>query len=150
MFRRHPILSLVTMAYLAGVGWTTLGPQPLDGRSGSWLWRALNFFGRHDTTSWITYDRVEFSANVAMFFPVGLFFLLLLGRRLWWLAILLGFGLTLGIEATQLFLPTRVSDIRDIVANTSGAALGVLIGLVLTAPKARRLRARRTEATLET
>ncbi|MEO6827222.1 MAG: VanZ family protein [Microbacteriaceae bacterium] len=141
MLHRHPVLGALTAVYLGVVCWVTLGPQPLDQHSESWLWRALGFFGRHDLTSWITYDRLEFTANMAMFLPVGLFFLLLFGRRLWWLAILLSFALTVGIEFVQLFLPTRVSDVRDILSNTSGAVIGVFLGLVLTA-RSRGSRAR--------
>ncbi|MEF2976572.1 VanZ family protein [Subtercola sp. YIM 133946] len=140
MFRRHPLLSLFTFGYLAVVGWVTLGPQPLDNKSEGLLHQLLRFFGRHASLDWITYDRVEFTANVAMFFPIGLFLLLLFGRRQWWLAIIVGFVMTVGIETAQLFLPGRVSDVRDIVSNTIGATLGVLTGLVLTAAKARRLR----------
>ncbi|MCU1406627.1 MAG: VanZ family protein [Glaciihabitans sp.] len=140
MFLRHPLLSLGTLLYLGFVGYITLGPQPLDDRANSFLWRALTVFGRHDSTQWITYDRVEFGANIAMFVPIGLFFLLLFGRRLWWLAVIFGIGLTLGIEFIQLFLPNRVSDPRDLIANSSGAFIGVIVGLVLTAGKARRIR----------
>jgi VanZ family protein len=44
------------------------------------------------------------------------------------------------IESAQFFIPGRVSDVRDIVSNSVGAIVGVLVGLVLTAPKARRLK----------
>jgi glycopeptide antibiotics resistance protein len=137
MFRRHPLLSLFTVVYLGIVAWVTLGPQPLDEQAQGVLYRALRFFGNHSSTDWITYDRVEFGANIAMFFPIGLFLLLLLGRRQWWLAIAIGFLLTVGIETAQLSLPGRVSDIRDVVSNTTGATLGVLFGLVLTFRPAR-------------
>ncbi|QWT22992.1 VanZ family protein [Subtercola sp. PAMC28395] len=146
MFRRHPALSVFTLAYLGVVAWITLGPQPLDAKAEGLLYQAIRFFGRHASTEWITYDRVEFTANIAMFFPIGLFFLLLFGRRQWWLAIIVGAALTCGIEFTQLFLPGRVSDVRDIISNSIGATLGVLVGLALTAGKARRIRRSRTPA----
>ena len=135
MLHRHPVLSLVTLAYLAFVGWVTLGPQPLDSGNNELLLRALRFFNRHDSTDWITYGRVEFAANIAMFIPIGVFLLLLFGRRLWWLAIALGLLLTGSIEFAQQFLPTRYPDVRDLVANGGGAVLGVLLGLILTAFK---------------
>ena len=138
MLHRHPFLSVVTLAYLALVGWVTLGPQPLDSTNNGWLLRALGFFARHDSTDWITYGRVEFAANIAMFIPIGVFLVLLFGRRLWWLAIVIGVGLTCSIEFTQQFLPTRYPDVRDLVANTGGAALGVGFALVLTAWKVVR------------
>lgn len=133
MLHRHPVLSIVTLAYLAFVGWVTLGPQPLDSANNGWLLRALGFFARHDSTDWITYGRVEFAANIGMFIPIGVFLLLLFGRRLWWLAIVIGVVLTCSIEFTQQFLPTRYPDVRDLVANGAGAVLGVLFALVITA-----------------
>jgi len=135
MLHRHPVLSLVTLAYLAFVGWVTLGPQPFDSGNNELLLRALRVFSRHDATDWITYGRVEFAANIAMFIPIGVFLLLLFGRRFWWLAIVVAVSLTGSIEFTQQFLPTRVPDVRDLVANGSGAVVGVIVGLVLTAFK---------------
>jgi glycopeptide antibiotics resistance protein len=140
MFRRHPILSTLTVVYLGIVAWVTLGPQPFDEHNGGWIYRMLDVFQAHNVTSWITYDRLEFLSNVGMFVPIGLFFLLLLGRRFWWLAILIGCALTVGIETAQLFIPGRVSDVRDVISNSTGAFVGVIAGLILTAPKARRLR----------
>ncbi len=147
MFRHHPILTVVTIVYLGVVGWITLGPQPLDDRADSLVGRLLGFFSRHASTDWITYSLLEFWSNVAMYVPVGLFFLLLLGRRRWWLAIALGVLLTLGIEFVQQYLPDRVSDPRDILANSVGAFIGVVAALLVTWPAAvRRARDRRLEA----
>jgi glycopeptide antibiotics resistance protein len=147
MFRHHPILTVVTFVYLGVVGWITLGPQPLDDRADSLVWRLLAFFSRYASTDWITYSFLEFWSNVLMFIPVGLFFLLLLGRRRWWLAIGLGVMLTLGIEFVQQYLPDRVSDPRDILANSLGALVGVVAALLVTWPAAvRRARERRLEA----
>jgi glycopeptide antibiotics resistance protein len=144
MFRHHPVLSVVTFLYLGVVAFITLGPQPLDEGTDSLVWRLLRFVARFESLHWLTYSVLEFLANVAMFVPVGLFVLLLLGRRRWWLATVLGIGLTCGIEFTQMFLPTRVSDPRDILANSVGAFIGVIVALVVTWPAAiRRARAQR-------
>jgi glycopeptide antibiotics resistance protein len=132
VIRRHPVLVPVTLAYLAVVGWVTLGPQPLDARGMGILRQILRLFARNDLTSWVTYDLVESSANVAMFVPIGLLFLLLLGSRYWWLAFLIGVALTCAIEFTQLFLPGRYSDPRDILMNSLGALVGVAFGLLLS------------------
>ena len=142
MFRRHPILTAVTVAYLGLVGVLTLSPVPEQGRD-SIIWRLVKIFERYPMTLWLDFATVEFLANVAMFVPLGLFFVLLLGRGRWWLAILFGLVLTVAIEFVQQFLPSRVSDPRDLVANSIGATLGVLIALVVTAAKARRLKAQR-------
>ncbi len=130
MIRRHPLLALFTAAYLALVGWVTLGPQPLDGEGQALLWRALRVLGRYEQTSWLDYGTVEFASNVLMFVPIGLLFLLLLDLRRWWLAILLGVALTCGIEFAQQFLPTRVADPRDLLSNSIGATIGVVVGLI--------------------
>jgi glycopeptide antibiotics resistance protein len=140
MFRRHPILSLATLAYLGVVGWLTLGPQRVNAHDTIVL-RILAILKSHDATTWVTYAGLEFASNVLMFLPIGVFFVLLFGRRRWWLAVLMAVALTCAIETTQLFLPSRVSDIRDIVANSAGGLIGVLLALVITAPKARRARA---------
>ena len=144
MFRQHPILTVLTLVYLGIVGLVTLGPQPFDEGSGSLVWALLRFFSHHRQTAWIDYWTLQFGANVLMFVPVGLFFLLLLGRRRWWLAVLVGVILTSAIEFTQQYLPGRVSDPRDVLANSVGALIGVLIALIVTWPAAiRRARARR-------
>ena len=141
MFRRHPILSAMTFAYLAFVGWVTLGPQPVDTAEGSMLANTLALFAEHPLTRWLTYSRVEFLANVGMFVPVGVLFLLLLGRRLWPRAVLAGFALTCAIEGVQLFLPHRFPDVRDLLANSLGGLIGVLVALVVLAVvRARRSR----------
>lgn len=139
MFLRHPILSIATFAYLGLVGWLTLSPLSGNNQFG-FLWDLADFFAAHRRTEWITFNVIEFTANVAMFVPIGLFFVLLLGRRQWWLAIVLGILLTLGIELAQQNIANRVSDPRDLMANSLGAVIGTLLALVLTAAKARRIR----------
>jgi glycopeptide antibiotics resistance protein len=140
MFRRHPLLSLLTLGYLGLVGWITLGPQPLDTHDQRLLARILSLLGNHEATKWVTYNLVEFSANVAMFVPLGVFFLLLLGRKRAWLAMLLGVILTVGIETAQIFIAGRVSDPRDVLANSAGALIGVIAALIVTTPAAMRAR----------
>ena len=119
------------------------GNWAINTGNGYWLWRALRFFSSHESTRWLTYNRVEFLANVAMFVPIGIFFVLLFGRRLWFMSVISGVLLTLAIEFAQLFIPGRVSDVRDLVANSLGTVVGVLVALLLTQAKARRLRTQR-------
>ena len=150
MLLRHPLLGTATALYLGLVAWITLSPEPYDSRIDGFLFRALGVLQRHDGTAWITYSLVEGAANVAMFLPVGMFLVLLLGRRRWWLAVALGVGLSVLIETAQLFLPTRVSDVRDLLHNGLGALLGVVLVLILSARsenarrRALRQRARQT------
>ncbi|KZC96038.1 MULTISPECIES: VanZ family protein [Clavibacter] len=145
MLLRHPLLGTATGLYLGLVAWITLSPEPYDRRIDGFLFRGLRALHRHDGTSWITYSVVEGAANVVMFVPVGMFLVLLLGRPRWWLAIALGVGLSALIETAQAFLPTRVSDVRDVVHNGLGALIGVVVALILTArsENARRRALRR-------
>ncbi len=141
MFRRHPILTLSTLAYLGVVAWLTLSPQAASSASNP-LWRLARLFGRYEATDWITFNALEFGANVAMFVPIGVFLVLLLGRQQWWLATLVGVVLTVAIEYAQSFLPYRVTDTRDLIANGLGAVAGTLLALLLTARAARRTKVR--------
>ena len=137
MFSRHPIVSAMTLAYLAVVAWLTLTPLSTDLES-SILGRLAGLLARYPETEWFTFNRLEFIANVAMFVPFGVFFILLFGRRNWWLAILVGVLMTLGIEGIQQLIPSRVPDIRDLVANSLGTTAGALLALALSSTRARR------------
>jgi glycopeptide antibiotics resistance protein len=72
--------------------------------------------------------------NVLLFVPWGFFAFIALytlerpTMQTYILTILLGFSFTLGIEAWQYFLPSRVADINDVIWNTSGTILGALLG----------------------
>ncbi|HEY0249735.1 MAG TPA: VanZ family protein [Gryllotalpicola sp.] len=155
MFRRHPVLAPLTLAYLALVAWVTLGPQPLDHRGQHWLYRMLHEARTVIAPHWpgvaaqISYAHVEFLANIVMFVPIGVFLVLLLGRRLWWLALLACVAMTGVIETAQRFIPGRVSDLRDLESNSLGAAVGVVLALIITVPAYRRERDRRRIAQLE-
>ena len=147
MLHRHPLLSLVTGAYLVFVAWLTLTPSSSAPTSSDLVMRVLARLQAYDELSWLTYDRAELLANVALFVPVGLFLLLLFGTRLWWVAGAAAIALTSAIELAQRSIPGRVPDERDIAANTLGALIGIVIGVVLTLPatlrRSRDARARR-------
>jgi VanZ family protein len=138
VLHRHPFLSLVTIAYLAFVGWVTLTPGPVAPTQSDLVLRVLARLQRYDHLGWLTYDRAEYLANIGLFVPVGLFLLLLFGTRFWWVALLAALTMTSFIETVQKVIPGRVSDERDIAANTMGAVIGVAVGLVLTLPATLR------------
>lgn len=133
MLRRHPILSLATALYLGFVGWMTLAPEPYDERVSGPLDEVLRFFSRDQRTEWITFDLVEFLANIAMFVPVGMFFLLLAGRRWWWAVTLVGTLISTAIELIQIALPTRFPDPQDVLANGLGTLIGALLVIAFAA-----------------
>jgi hypothetical protein len=129
--RRRVVLPALTALYLAAVAVITLNPRPGDPAGNPLLRTLLRWLAGVPALAWIDYDVTEFTANVLLFVPMGVLFTLLLGRWRWWLALVIGMGSTLTIEFVQLFLPARVSDARDLLANTLGTAIG--IGIVLLA-----------------
>ena len=78
----------------------------------------------------LTYDVVEFTANVALFMPLGVLLALALPRRRA-LVVPVALAVTMIIELGQAaFLAERTASLRDIFANTLGAALGLLIVVI--------------------
>lgn len=143
MLHRHPLLSLLTGGYLAFVAWLTLTPQAYASEHIAIIYRVLDALHRRGYVLSIDANELEFLANIALFVPVGMFLLLLLGTRLWWVALGASFAMTALIEAAQRSIPGRVPDERDLLANGLGAVIGVLVALVVTLPATlRRRRAR--------
>lgn len=144
MLHRHPLLSVVTGAYLVFLGWLTLTPQDEHTSQAVFVVRVLDALHRRGYAESMDYDRFEFLANIALFVPVGVFLLLLFGAGGWWLAAVVSFAMTAGIEALQHEIPGRVPDDRDLFANGVGALVGIALALVLTLPATlRRRRIRR-------
>lgn len=86
----------------------------------------------------LSHGVIEFCANVLLFAPLGVLLALTLRRRAWVMPIAL--IVTVAIEAGQaLFLAERTPSLGDVVANLSGAGLG--IAFVLVARRRRRPRA---------
>ncbi len=77
---------------------------------------------------------VPMVANVLLFVPWGFLMFISLYSvdrptvQSYLLTILLGFSLTVFIEAWQYFLPSRVADVNDIIWNTVGTATGAILG----------------------
>ena len=147
MLHRHPFLSALTIGYLGLVGLVTLTPgseQPdYSGLAARVLARLQRYPDLAPLTSRLSVERVEFLANIALFVPLGVFLLLLVGSRLWWVALAAGVVLTSMIENVQRSIPGRVSDPRDVAANSIGMVVGILLALVLTLPGTLRRRRER-------
>ncbi|MEY9950768.1 VanZ family protein [Leifsonia sp. EB34] len=125
MLRR--VLLAITAGYLLLVAWITLNPATADPHRNLLLEGLLASFAATPLLAWIDYDVVEFTANILLFVPMGFLFAVLLGRWRWWLAFAIGAAATLTIEFVQLFLPARVSDPRDLLANTLGTLAGIAV-----------------------
>jgi hypothetical protein len=65
--------------------------------------------------------------NTLLYVPLGATLALLLGRRLWMLAIPFGFAVSAIVEVAQSRIPGRVPDLQDVLWNTSGATVGAVV-----------------------
>lgn len=74
------VLAFLSAVYLAAVAWITLRARPYGAEVSDVLERLLAA-QRHAATAWITFERVEFASNVAMFVPLGVFAALWFGVR---------------------------------------------------------------------
>jgi hypothetical protein len=88
------------------------------------------YYGRSIWARWSFWQDVL--VNIAGFIPVGFMLLTYFTSvramaRPVLVAILLGFCLSFSIEGLQVFLPTRDSDATDLITNTTGTCLGVLL-----------------------
>lgn len=132
---RRP-LRLVALAYAALVLWATVGPAPWRTSGNQLEGGILNPDAWTAPVTWTTGYLSEMAFNVVIFMPVGVLAALLIRRRRWPLALLAGFAFTAVIELVQVPEPDRISDPRDLVMNSAGTMLGVLI--VLAARMVRR------------
>lgn len=128
------ISTLLLTIYAAFVLLVTMWPSPkqleFDGIS-SRLLRALHNLG---VPEWFGYDKLEFTANIAMFVPLGFLLGLALPRRGWWVAVFAIPAFSGAIEITQgLALSERVSTMFDVLANTIGGLLGLLFAMIIRA-----------------
>jgi len=91
---------------------------------------------------WIPYGDSERLLNTILFVPLGATIALLLSHRAWPVAVLAGFALSAAVEYLQISIPGRVPDPADILWNSVGGAIGVL---VVTVPRfsAAAVRARK-------
>lgn len=81
--------------------------------------------GSHD------YIVLNLAGNILIFMPIGLGLpLLWKPMTRWWRVTVLGFLLSLSIEAGQLFL-LRGTDVDDLILNTVGAVLGYFLYLFI-------------------
>jgi glycopeptide antibiotics resistance protein len=142
---RKLVLLAVTAAYAWVIWRMTLTPHLFSSSQSHLVTEALRFAQHLPGGSFLTYDRAEFLANIAMFVPVGVIAALWMPRRAWILGALFGVALSVGIEYAQhQFLPGRVADPRDVLSNGLGGLLGAtLVGLARSlTPAPRRSRRR--------
>ncbi|WP_139164155.1 VanZ family protein [Arthrobacter sp. ok362] len=121
-------------AYLLALGLIALWPVPVDQGASDFLMRSLRQLHRWGVPPWFNYGVVELTSNVILFLPLGALVTRILGARLWWGGVAVGFLLSVLVELAQLvFLPARFPSVIDVAANTFGAMVGALSALLLMA-----------------
>lgn len=118
------------IVYGAVVLFATLMPKPAGDGFESRILNLLDALYRRGVPSWFDFHVFEFTANIIMFVPLGIFIGLLLPRGRQWVGIFILPLLSFAIETAQfVFLATRLATVSDLIANS----LGGWIGLALTA-----------------
>ena len=126
---QRPWLTAGLLVAVLGVVALTVGPPP-----GRLLFTLARSVPGLDELSAST---VEMAANVLLFVPVALFFAgvfpQLSGITVW----LMCTATSVGVETAQLVLPGRESTMRDVVLNSAGAVVGVLLHHLLSRRRPR-------------
>ncbi|WP_456846100.1 VanZ family protein [Cellulomonas sp. P5_C6] len=114
------------VVYLAAVAAITLSPAPAPDETLGFVRAAVTWLNAHGID--VTYNGVEFVANIVMFVPFGVLVGRLWPKRRWWQVVVFAACVSIAIEIAQgLFLPSRVADVRDVVANTMGGVIGIAV-----------------------
>ena len=127
----HPALVIATVGYTALIGVITLSNVESGSAlraSSTWILRMLA-----QLPLGLSAEKWEFALNIAMFVPLGVLLVLIFGARFFWVALVIALALTFSIEGLQQFIPSRVPDPRDLLANGLGGMLGTLFGVALLA-----------------
>jgi len=136
---RHVIVALLAVGYGVFLAFVVFWPSPIDRPVAGLLNRVIEELHERGVPLFVDYAFIEFSANVLLFLPVGFVFGLLVPLKRWPVALLLGPALSAGIELAQRYLlEERYATVNDIIANSLGATLGVLLAVGMRAVVAAR------------
>ena len=136
---RRMIVWFLAIGYGAILLTIAFWPSPIDRPVAGLLDRVIRELHERGVPAFIDYTFIEFSANVALFIPVGLLFSLALPRSWWPVMLLCGPALSALIELAQReLLAERYATLADVVSNSIGATVGVVLGLALRAVVAYR------------
>jgi len=137
---RKPLTSVLLLAVTITIAALTIGTS---GRSYSALdpipfddirYLAKRLPERPISTHLLAVIVMPIVGNVLLFVPWGFLTFILFYTierptlQTYVLTTLLGLSLTLGIEAYQYFLPSRVADVNDVIWNCAGTVLGAILG----------------------
>lgn len=69
--------------------------------------------------------------NYILFIPIGILLALLLPSKRSWIAVIIGMLMSAGIELTQLYLHRGLFEFDDIIHNTLGTIIGVILFVIV-------------------
>lgn len=118
-------------AYLLVLAAVVLWPVPVDSGARPLIEAVIR------RVHWLNYARIEFAANILLFVPVGVLLALILKTR--YLVVPIALVTTVAVESIQaIALDRRTPSFGDVVANLTGAAVGLLLVTVIEHVRARR------------
>lgn len=122
------IAALLLLCYLGGLAAITFMNRMDDMRTGLQVYPLLAF--REAWNSFTLQTWLNPLLNIAMFFPLGVL-LPLAGKafRRWYWMLLVGAGISLGIEGLQYVLGRGQADVDDLICNALGTMLGYCLCL---------------------
>ena len=131
---RRVIIATMMIVYGTFLAFVVFWPSPIDAPVQGLLDRAIEELHERGVPRIIDYDFIESFSNMLLFIPVGFLFGLIVPLRWWPIALLLGPVLSASIEFAQRFLlEARYATVQDIIANSIGATIGVLIAVFIRA-----------------
>jgi glycopeptide antibiotics resistance protein len=117
-------LAVVVVAVL------TLGPGTLVGPARREVAQLVGMVPTSLSTA-LPFGLTEQLLNVLLFVPLGATVAILLGRRAWPAAVLAGCAVSAAVEFAQRSIAGRVPDLGDVLWNTVGTAIGVIVVAVV-------------------
>lgn len=133
----HRIAITLAFAYLLAVALILFWPSPVDKPVIKNLHETLSWAHSYGLPKFIDYPQIEFTANIALFVPMGLIIATLF--KSFWAGTAGGALISCLVELSQgLFLPNRFASGLDVLANTTGAAIGAAVYLLFIRRVIRR------------
>jgi len=132
--------SFLFVVYFLAMMLLTTVPGSIGQRRMDYIgWRILQLLGAHGVQ--LDFSALERVSNVAMFIPFGIYTVVWLSRH--WsrtsllaralLAAIGGLLVSGTIESAQMLIPGRFPDTSDLIMNSSGALIGGVIAVAITA-----------------
>lgn len=111
-----------------GISWLLLAEYIFLIYCSTVIFRVVKGVREYDYTPFWSYHRpellVENIMNVVVFVPVGLLLGCASRGMRWWMALLIGMGVSVSIEALQLVFKRGFSEFDDVFHNTLGCMIG--------------------------